>query len=96
MRAFYHEYCFCAPFGALRLSARLIGGGWSYSESVILSRIDVLSRITSVNYEEKEGRGGMREEEGGMEGRSAEGGRRRDEPGKENVELKNCIALVVI
>ena len=27
---------------------------------------------------------------------SAEGGRRRDEPGKENVELKNCIALVVI
>ena len=31
-----------------------------------------------------------------MEGRSAEGGRRRDEPGKENVELKNCIALVVI
>ena len=28
--------------------------------------------------------------------KSAEGGRRRDEPGKENVELKNCIALVVI
>ena len=25
-----------------------------------------------------------------------EAGRRRDEPGKENVELKNCIALVVI
>ena len=22
-----HEICFCAPFGALRLSARLIGGG---------------------------------------------------------------------
>ena len=32
----------------------------------------------------------------GMELSSAEGGRRRDEPGKENVELKNCIALVVI
>ena len=28
--------------------------------------------------------------------RSAEGGKRRDEPGKENLELKNCIALVVI
>ena len=27
---------------------------------------------------------------------SAEGGKRRDEPGKENLELKNCIALVVI
>ena len=27
---------------------------------------------------------------------SADGGRRRDEPGKENVELKTCIALVVI
>ena len=28
--------------------------------------------------------------------RSEEGGKRRDEPGKENLELKNCIALVVI
>ena len=28
--------------------------------------------------------------------KSAEGGKRRDEPGKENLELKNCIALVVI
>ena len=37
--ASYLEIRFCAPFGALRLSARLIGGGWSYSESMILSRI---------------------------------------------------------
>ena len=41
-RASYLEISFCAPFGALRLSARLIGGGWSYSESMILSRIDYL------------------------------------------------------
>ena len=27
---------------------------------------------------------------------SAEGGKRRDEPGKEKVKLKHCIALVVI
>ena len=33
---------FARPKGALRLSARLIGGGWFYSESMILSRIDYL------------------------------------------------------
>ena len=27
VRAFYHAICSCAPFGALRLSAHLIGGG---------------------------------------------------------------------
>ncbi len=31
-----------------------------------------------------------------VEETKAEGGKRRDEPGKENLELKNCIALVVI
>ena len=41
-RALSLEICLCAPFGALRLSARLIGGGWFYSESMILSRIDIL------------------------------------------------------
>ena len=41
-RASDFEISFCAPFGALRLAARLIGGGWFYSESMILSRIDYL------------------------------------------------------
>ena len=38
--ASYLEISFCTHFGALRLSARLIGGGWFYSESMILSRLD--------------------------------------------------------
>ena len=41
-RASYLDISFCAPIGALRSSARLIGGGWLYSESMILSRIDIL------------------------------------------------------
>ena len=41
-RALSLEICLCAPFGALRLPARLIGGGWSHFESMILSRIDIL------------------------------------------------------
>ena len=36
------RFVFARPKGALRLSARLIGGGSSYSESMILSRIDFL------------------------------------------------------
>ena len=42
-------------------------------------------------------RGKLKENPGqSLSGKSAEGGKRRDEPGKENLELKNCIALVVI
>ena len=41
-RALYHEICFCAPFGALRLSARLIPNRLSYPESVTVSRNDDL------------------------------------------------------
>ena len=33
---------FCVPFGAMRLSARPIGGGWSYPETMTLFRIQNL------------------------------------------------------
>ena len=45
----------------------------SYPESIILSR------ITSVNHEEKEEKGGMREEEGGEGGKERTKGRREGE-----------------
>ena len=61
-RTSYPEISFCAPFGALRLSARLIGGGWFYSESMILPRIDYL---IPHNIRELRGEGIMRKGEGG-------------------------------
>ena len=71
LRASYLEIRFCAPFGALRLSARLIGGGGFYSESMILSRIDYL---IPHNIRELRGEGIKRKGEGGG---GREGGKER-------------------
>ena len=71
------------PFGALRLSARLIGGGWFYSESMILSRIEYLipHNIRELRGEaiKRKGEGG-----GGREGRKGpnDGGRESDREGR--------------
>ena len=82
-RTSYFEIRFCGPFGALRLSARLIGGGWFYSESMILSRIDYL---IPHNIRELRGEGIKRKGEGGggMGGRKGQrdGGRESDREGR--------------
>ena len=90
-RASYLEISFCAPFGALRLSARLIGGGWFYPESMILSRIDYLipHNIRELRGEgiKRKGEGGGGRE-GGREGKDQmmEGGRAIGRGGEEGRE----------